>query len=266
MPINNPTSSTAPVAVLTSGSFTGTLTTIPLTTNRTYGFPDTDGQVQLLRGDAPLCELFSHFLGDTGSWIFNVNGTSANGSYTNITDPTSAGIAQLTTGNTATGRAALSIIQVASGSILGAFRVGQGGRSIYAIRMRTPVPADGVDTFITKIGFLLKLDSSESVHGVFFRYNVSVSANWQIVCRTFNVETAVITSLPAAANTWDSYKIIVNNGGTAVDFFINNTNVGTITTNIPTANSVGAGAAIAKTLGTNGRTIEVDYQYVGVGL
>lgn len=220
------------------------------------------------RIDNPICELFSHFIEGAGRWIACISGTGTSISYVAIVDTASPGIAQLNVGTTAAGRAFLLTSQgsLNGTTILASLLVGQGGQSIYTTRIRTPVASDGTDTFLTKLGFLTRCDVTESPSGVFFRYNVATSANWQIVCRNSGVETAVTTSVAAAANTWDNFKIIVSSGGTAADFFINGTNVGTITNNIPTANGVGAGAGLTKTLGITNRTIEVDYQYVGVGV
>jgi hypothetical protein len=225
--------------------------------------------MQLLRGDNPLCELFSHFIEGAGGWNTIVNGTAAAVSFVTITDTSAPGIAQLSTGTSATARAGLATAPtVVNGTtLLASLKMGS-GESDYLCRVRIPVASDATDTYLVRAGFFLSTTVTETTSGIFFRYVSGTSANWQIVVRNAGVETAVTTGVFAPFNAWQNLAIVVNAAGTSVEFFIDGVAVtgSPITTNIPVNNLLGAGIVIVKTAGTTARTIEADLQYVGVGL
>ena len=72
--------------------------------------------------------------------------------------------------------------------------------------------------------------------GFFFEYNYASSANWRCCVRTGTggSSTYVDSGVAVAANTWFKFKVVSNAAWTSFAFYINNTLVATITTNVPT--------------------------------
>lgn len=72
--------------------------------------------------------------------------------------------------------------------------------------------------------------------GIYFTYTDTVnSGNWQIVTVASTVSTTANTAVAADAN-YNNFGLVINAAGTSVEFFINGVSVGTIVTNIPSAN------------------------------
>lgn len=69
-------------------------------------------------------------------------------------------------------------------------------------------------------------------HGIYFKYDRSVSTNWLIRTAKDSVITSTTTSVTVATG-WTKLKFVINAAATSVEFFINGVSVGTITTNIP---------------------------------
>jgi len=167
------------------------------------------------------------------------------------------------TGTTATGRAALA-------SSVSAIRLG-GGAWLYETAVSVTTLSTSTERYQLAIGFIDTLSAANQVDAVYFLYDEggvstgsTASANWQLVSSNNSTRTFTTTSTAVAAGTFVRLGIMVNAAGTSVDYFINGTNVGTISTNIPTASGreLGFGSLIIKSVGTTART--VDYDYVNV--
>lgn len=115
------------------------------------------------------------------------------------------------------------------------------------------------------IGFIDKSQvSGEPVDGIYFKYNFSTSPNWILTTSSNSTRTNVITSIPVdelTSNDFQKLRIVVSDDGTLVTFYINGTQVGTISTNIPTTagRQTGIGVKIQKSAGTTNRSMFVDY-------
>lgn len=109
-------------------------------------------------------------------------------------------------------------------------------------------------------GFFDTYSGVNQVDWTYFLYDLfgvstwsAASANWQIVTAQ-NVGSwwaATFTTTSTAVAAWSrvKLKIVVNAGGTSVEFFVNNVSVGTIATNIPSTSGnheFWFGAMIAK--------------------
>ena len=165
------------------------------------------------------------------------------------------GIASAETGTTATGRAAIATST--SAILLG------GGEVVFEAAINIPTLSDGTDTYIARFG-LQDNAAAESTDGVYFEYDSGTSANWRIVTANSTTRTKTTTSTAVAAATWMRLKIVINAAGTLATFYINDVSIGTISTNIPTGagRSTGVIMNIVKSLGSNNRTIRVDWVHV----
>jgi len=100
--------------------------------------------------------------------------------------------------------------------------------------------------------------------GVFFSYNAS-NTDWRITTVSGGVSTstnAIATGITVVANTYYRLAFTVNAAATSVSFFINDTLVGTLSSNIPsgTTHTCGPYAQITKTAGTTtGLNTLLDY-------
>lgn len=112
------------------------------------------------------------------------------------------------------------------------------------------------------------LTTINPVDGIFFLYDEggvatgsAASANWQIATVSNSTRTYQTTSVPVAANTWVNLRFKVSADGTLVTFYINDTSVGTSSTNIPTGagRETGFVSMIAKSVGLGSATYDIDY-------
>lgn len=128
--------------------------------------------------------------------------------------------------------------------------------------VRFPNLSDATDSFVARAGFT-NAYSSSLTDGIYFEYTHSVNAgNW--TCKTGSNAsfTTANSGTPVAINTWYRLTAVVNAAGTLATFYINGTQVGTISTNIPTgARLFGVGAGMYKTAGTTARKMFADYGY-----
>jgi hypothetical protein len=150
------------------------------------------------------------------------------------------------------------------------FRFG-GGTYTEESRVRIPTLSDGTETFTFRSGFL-DTSTTEAVDGCFFRYTHGTdSGRWQGVCRDNNTETTTTAGAgpTVSAATWYKLKVTVNAAGTSVDFSVDGSSIGAITTNIPTGSGRETGfapAAMLKSAGTTARTADIDYTWLKIDL
>jgi hypothetical protein len=99
--------------------------------------------------------------------------------------------------------------------------------------------------------------------GMFFIYDEGVgtygaaSPNWKCITRNGGTITSTITSVAVTASQWYVLRIVVNAGGTSIEFFIDGVSVATHTTNLPTL--ITPRIANVKTTGTTNRNAFIDY-------
>lgn len=179
------------------------------------------------------------------------SGTGAATSTAVAAQANQIGIANMTTGTTATGTTRF----VTNNSIA----LGGGNFEFKALNVQFPVLTNGTETFQFCAGLQDGTTAAGIVDGVFFRYSTT-NANWQCVTRSNSVETAFTTATAVNIGAYYDLEIVVNAAGTSADFIIDNTVVHTATTNIPTgfARQTGVGIGLFKTVGTTARTATVD--------
>lgn len=187
-------------------------------------------------------------------WTSTVSGTGAAHSLVTTNQAANqAGIVQFTTGTTATGRAALAL--GATSKFFG------GGVATFEKMVYIPTLSTGTEEFNLRLGFGDLVTGADMVDGIYFEYNRPTSVNWLMKTANNSTRTSTATSVAVAAGVWIKLKIVVNAGGTNVDFYINGTLAGSITTNIPTTVArVSAPTLImTKSVGTTARTMLLDY-------
>lgn len=158
------------------------------------------------------------------------------------------------TGTQSSGRNSLA---TASNSI----RLG-GGVWRYVTRVRLSNISDGTDRFTLRIGFDDKgTASGAATNAVCFRCVDNVnSGNWEAVCRAAGTETTISSAVAPVTSGWQTLCFEVNEDASSVQFWIDGTSLGSITTNIPAASGreMGVNTRIEKSVGTNSRTLYTD--------
>lgn len=192
-------------------------------------------------------------------WSNNSTGTGANvsiGDPSTLIDGSHQGIVRFTTGSTNAGRAALvlPVVNMAVGTGAGQLTIQ------FNVNIFTAL-STGTQRYTIMMGLGDANDSTEFTEGVYFLYVDNVnSGNW--VGKTAHSSTrTTVNGAVAAATGWQRCKAVVNAAATSVEFFVNETSLGTSTTNIP--NVAGAWIApmlkVIKSVGTTAREIDVDY-------
>jgi nucleoside phosphorylase len=133
--------------------------------------------------------------------------------------------------------------------------------SFWEIEWRVYIPdlSTSSQRFKVQAGFL-DTALGANAEGVWFEYKDDVnSGQWVLNTKKTSGgagSTSSNTAVAPVANTIVTLKIRVT--GSSAEFFINGTSVGTIATNVPTANVTPA-IAILKSVGTTARTFVADY-------
>lgn len=157
------------------------------------------------------------------------------------------GIAQCQRGTTANYRAGVTSVGTAC-VLLGT------GRTRFRADVRATQLSNGTDRFTLYSG-LGDSNTGDPVDGAFFRYvDTANGGRWQCVTRSVNVETVVDSGVTVAAGVWYALELDVNAAGTLATFWINGTQVGTSSTNIPTGTGRETGIIALNLVGSLGTT------------
>lgn len=196
-----------------------------------------------------------------GTDIVATNSGTGAASATQTTDGANRiGLLRTTTGTTATGR---SYVNTASGVI----RLG-GGAWVYEAHVNIATLSTSTERYQALFGFFDTYNAANQVDGVYLLYDEggvstgsAASANWQLVTTSNSTRTFSTSSTAVTNGAWVKLRVEVNAAGTRADFFVNGTNIGNVTTNIPTASGreLGFGWGMIKSVGTTARTVDVDY-------
>lgn len=215
-------------------------------------------------GDPDVAVFFDDFLGS----LNNVVGFFANGGGSALEGGNAfgaPGVMQLNTGTGSTGRGGViwPVTNTAANQVIyfGA------GRADFRSRGRLSALSDGTNTYSARAGFT-RDPSGTPVDGLYFEYDPTTRGNdnWWCVSRNNNSNRAIDSAVAASTSAFQVLSIEVNAAGTEVVSRIDGTVVDTNTTNIPSGSSrrTGYGAAIQKSAGTTGRTLQVDYVLVAL--
>lgn len=171
---------------------------------------------------------FNAFVGCHLPWVTTV------GTNTSVTAPSASevGIIRNAVGTSASADQRAGMTTTAMSFKPGAIRTGLGFRGATA-----NVQPDGTNLTTIRHGFYGNGTAGDPTNGIYFRS--TNGGNWLAVCRVSSVETATDTGIALAAlGTFQETYLEINAAGTSVRFFIGQTLVATVTTNIP-GNTVG---------------------------
>jgi microcystin-dependent protein len=169
------------------------------------------------------------FLAGTSTGQTNFSVSSAGGGA-GVTLTTSIfgriGAVTMSTGTTNSGRTCLN--KNSNGVLFGT------GVCVLVKNIRFEDLSTAVDRYFFYCGFGDNTAAGNMLDGVYFKYDEGASGNfWVLETSNNSVRSTIITAIPIVADTWYKLKIEVNELGTRADFFVNDVNVGNITTNIP---------------------------------
>lgn len=178
-----------------------------------------------------------------------------------IAGQNNVGIYTLSSGNTNSNFGSY-ILGNSSGS--GYFAIN--GDMIYETLIYLPILSMSTTRYYSIFGISDSITSSatdNTVDGIYFFYFDATSSNWIIKTRSNSVESTLTTSVAVTANTWIKLRIEYNHATTTATFFINNTSVGSLNTNIPLtlARASGLNIKMQKTVGNGQRYCGIDYIY-----
>jgi hypothetical protein len=203
---------------------------------------------------------FDDFFGGlniTLGWVTTNSGAGANFAVSTYgLGPTfkPLGIQRLSTGTTATGRAAIS-------RAINAFSFG-----LCAIEQTWRIALEQLSVplqrFVVYVGFHDQPAAGAPAEGAYFVYADSLGPNWLCITRDNNVQTTNDSGVAANVG-YNRFKIVVNETGTEVQFFINDILVATSLTNIPNNVNRGTGISckIESITGTTLKLLNIDYYY-----
>lgn len=188
-------------------------------------------------------------------WTTSTSGTGATANGTGQSPGSyRVGIRSLETGTTNAGRASISHNNISL--------VAGGGEVAFDADVYLPTLSDSVDQYVIRLGYGDN-NSGDHTDGIYFEYDPQSVA--QVLCKTASnsVRTSNNSGVSPAAATWNNFKIICPSTTQAL-FYINETLVSTITTNIPIA--LGRETAVflgiikvGGSVGTNNSRMYVDY-------
>jgi hypothetical protein len=140
-----------------------------------------------------------------------------------------------------------------------------GGVLVYEARVAIPVlGGTGAAGFTARFGLGDTTGNADQANGIYFEYTGTVAGtvNWAFKTATANTRTTTTSAVAITATTFYKLSWVLNAAGTSVGFYINNSYIASIATNIPTA-AIGNLVHIT-TNGTNvaAKACDVDYVYI----
>lgn len=179
-------------------------------------------------------------------------GSGADITQANVTTANHPGVIQLTKGTTAGGR--VSLWKGGDSSYFGS------GLAVIEYLVFITTLSDGTNTYNFRVGWGDDNVGGDHVDGVYFEYNSTTSANWIIKTANNSTRTAT-TSSTAVATGWHRLRIEVGPTAARADFFVDGTNIGNVTTNIPTTAARASSPCIkvVGSAGTSARVFLLDY-------
>lgn len=192
-------------------------------------------------------------------WTVTASGGGASAAHSTVAPDTNhVGVVLLLTGTTTTGRTAQGL--AATQWVLGA-----GETYCEWIIRADAANSDGTDRYVWRIGMHDGAGGGAPTDGIFFTYSDNInSGQWRAVTSQGGTSTNLDSAVAITITTWYKLAFRLNAAATSVEFFINNTSIGSTTTNIPSGATqfTGVTAIVEKSLGTNTRGVFLDSVYV----
>jgi hypothetical protein len=191
------------------------------------------------------------------AWITTASGAGSGATQVGVAGTTLLhfGVVQISTGATATGRTALSLL-TATGFVLD----GAGAASYECeIGAQIPLVSTVAETFEFITGFGNNNVAGVQTNQITFIHD-GTSPNWILRCSSTitGLTTSVVTATPVASGAWVRLGFRKLTGTAAVNFFINGVLVGSIATNVP-GGIVAPLSRIVKSVGIVPRTAWLDW-------
>lgn len=179
-------------------------------------------------------------------------------------DVSHIGVVEIDTGTTATGIASLFLDYSAVNGE--AFQFG-GGQQTLEWLVNIPTLSTAGEEYDIFVGFIDQTSGAAQIDGAYFKYNRNVSVNWITGTSSNSTATETATST-AVATGWSKLKIVVNSGGTSVEYFVNGVSIGTNTTNIPTVGRhTSIGISIQKSASAGvASAVRADYMNLSIAI
>lgn len=196
------------------------------------------------RSDRTVATLEEDFLSaTTTSWKYTGTGTGASASVASDNAAPGCGVVRLKTGTTATGFAIVHAgTPTPSQYLMGSTP------TLYRTYVRMPTLSDATESFRvfagTAAGYASNINTID--HICFTYHHAEDDGEWRLTCRSGGAETSV-RGVPVVADA--NYRLEWYFDGTQVTGWVNGVNIGSISTNIPTA-AMGPICAIGKLAGT----------------
>jgi hypothetical protein len=163
----------------------------------------------------------------------------------------SAGIVTLNTGTTSTGRSGYD-----SRNTVATHRIDTGTTTFESL-LYIPSLATSSEDYVFRIGYVQSNAISNNV--LCFEYNRSNSVNWVGLSGNNGGYSRATSSVAVEAAKWIVLRLVAT--GSLVTFFVNDSSIGTVSTNITTNGSMRLGCHLIKTAGTTSRSAVLDYVY-----
>lgn len=236
--------------------------------NTSNGFPSTATNVQAaiesalaFDPQASAAVLFDDFYNDI-TWSPSTAGVGAaastSGGNSVMASGKHLGVASLTLGTAIPSHA--SLVQSGNLSISTVFG---NGKAEYKTLIYIPTLATATEDYVFRCGYGTATNADHA-DGIYFEYDRSQSTDWRIKTASNSSRTVgtITTAVAVAAGSWITLYWSVNEAGTNVDFYVNGTLTGSITTNIPTTTGRGSGPnyQMTNTLGSLAtKIVYIDY-------
>lgn len=190
--------------------------------------------------------LIDHFIGQLGDNMWSQTLTSG-GTLTSYGESGHPGIQRVACGTSPESRTAFRL-DSAGGVVFGS------GDWKFSALLRMFNLSNINSEYIIQMGFSDN-SGADCDNGAFFEYDrVTAGDFWRIGTAANSTRTKTTTSVPISTGVWDTFKVTVNPSGTAADFYINNNQIGSISTNIPFGIPTSPCYTLRKTSGANAIT------------
>jgi hypothetical protein len=192
----------------------------------------------------------------------NAQGVLGGAGVSGLTIAGTVGVIQMSTGTWPDGWSAVNDVPTVNHHTAGA------GELVIIAKFQIPVLSVATQRFRVRIGFGDSTTNADNVDSPgYIEYSDNVNGgNWVYCTAANSARTKNNSAVAAVAQTGDNWtylKVQVNAAGTQTDIYLNNTLLGSITTNIPTgtARAFGVHFDITKSIGTTARTLNLDRVY-----
>lgn len=205
-------------------------------------------------------EFYDDFVGqhpnnDDGSWDSDESGSGTVDLSTAITNKR-PGVLVFDTGSDDDGYVSLARTDVATGIKLG------GGELVYQCGIKIDTLYSGSQPFSVRVGLGDNDDEDDFTNGLAIVYDGSTDTKWLGMCSSSGSNST--TQGVTVDTNWHDFKIVVNAGATSVEFFMDGTSMGTVTSNIPTALLDLIFKIQKDGAGTSSRSFFLDYVYTSI--